>query len=64
MSDYTSKREPWRAGDHVWTPLRRRAILKHYRQDGKWDACYASEHGGMTGDKVVLAPEHLIPVKE
>lgn len=44
-------------GDVVWTPLRRKAVLKRFRDDGFWSARYQGESNYAGG--VILQPKHL-----
>jgi len=60
-----SKRDPFgfRAEQIVWTPLRRRAVLRRYREDeGKWDADYIQAIDGKAIEPTLLNPKHIKPV--
>ena len=47
----------FRAGDIVWTPLRRRAQLTRYRMDEHWDARYLAAIDGSKQDETILDPK-------
>lgn len=66
MPDVTRKKDMrkggFRRGDIVWTPLRRKAALTEFRDDGRWDAIYQGENPHKW--RVILDPKHLTMVDE
>lgn len=66
MPDVTRKRDlakgGFRRGDIVWTPLRRKAALTEYRDDGRWDAKYEGEN--CINGRTILDPKYLKMVDE
>lgn len=67
MPDVTRKQDAhgklgFRRGDIVWTPMRRKAALTEFRDDGRWNAIYQGE-GPHTG-RTILDPKHLTMVDD
>jgi hypothetical protein len=58
-----SKRDGYgfESGQIVWTPLRRRAILRRYHEEtGRWDADYVQATKGVDSiDPTTLDPKYL-----